>query len=715
MPNITNKMGRAKQRTTKLNPSEATFEAQKRATESDTKADERDFCHDAATFETQKKATDSDLEITAEVSAFEQWLKADKQQYYWVAKTSLFLIVVLLFPLMFGGELSWYSLLILLGVLMLHESGHLLGMRLFGYRDLSLLLIPPLGKAIPANKATSAQRLMIYLLGPLPGLTLSFVVLGITDNPLWFEIGVIAFAFNYLSLLPMKPYDGGYIMETLQRIRFLSFLFVVASILILTWGVWLVKSAILTLLILLLSLSLALQWRWSQVAAQIAKTLPRDADRQTRLRAILQVLRQPPFHRKTIAMRFDMANNLLQYLAQSVPTVKLSVVGGMIYFVVLATPVYLAYSLPGWTKSDPFVALFNRGTTSCRYREPEPNWDAQLSQAESEIARWEIFMAAGNWQLEATNYRRAYQYYQRALSIAEQFPQTDERVIDTLIQLAASANNTKKTQQYYTKALSLLEQHHSPNHPRIADIFDQLVWAPNITATEQIERLKTALRIRAQHGLSQTAKNAATWKRLADFYRHVERLAEAEHSLQRSLSIYQSLSAKQYPSYLLSGVIHSLATLYLNQQRPQQAQHFLQKHLVTPQNHFSETETARLFSLLGWAYLGQDKLAEAQEAIKQSLTLLQQQCGRCNGATLAYWLDLAYIELRSQDFSAFNQHFAEIEQTYTEYYQSTLTEYAHQLQTTLQQTASKVSTRHLITRTKAHLEVLQYAPPKKVI
>jgi hypothetical protein len=59
-----------------------------------------------------------------------------------------FVLFVLLGVLVFTPvELAW-----LIGVLLLHESGHFFGMRYFGYRDLQMFIIPLLGAAVRGEK-----------------------------------------------------------------------------------------------------------------------------------------------------------------------------------------------------------------------------------------------------------------------------------------------------------------------------------------------------------------------------------------------------------------------------------------------------------------------------------------------------------------------------------------------------------------------------------
>ena len=63
----------------------------------------------------------------------------------------------------------------LVGVLLFHELGHYMGMRMFGYRNVRMFFIPFFGAAVSGQRtsAKSYQEAIVTLLGPLPGLCLA--------------------------------------------------------------------------------------------------------------------------------------------------------------------------------------------------------------------------------------------------------------------------------------------------------------------------------------------------------------------------------------------------------------------------------------------------------------------------------------------------------------------------------------------------------------
>lgn len=111
---------------------------------------------------------------------------------------------------------------IIIGVLFLHEFGHWLPMKLFGYKNVTMFFIPGFGAAVSGTKhhAPAWQELIALLGGPLPGLFggLAVMVYGYFNKDLpdlWLNAAGIAVALNAFNLLPFLPLDGGRIVDLL--------------------------------------------------------------------------------------------------------------------------------------------------------------------------------------------------------------------------------------------------------------------------------------------------------------------------------------------------------------------------------------------------------------------------------------------------------------------------------------------------------------------
>lgn len=119
-------------------------------------------------------------------------------------------------------DATW--LMLVVGVLFVHELGHLGAMWLFGYRNLRMFFIPFLGAAASGKNYNAAgwKRAMVSLMGPLPGIYLG-IALGIVAWVMGWKLALQAafllVAINGFNLLPIIPLDGGWIMHVVLFCR----------------------------------------------------------------------------------------------------------------------------------------------------------------------------------------------------------------------------------------------------------------------------------------------------------------------------------------------------------------------------------------------------------------------------------------------------------------------------------------------------------------
>lgn len=111
----------------------------------------------------------------------------------------------------------------LVGVLLFHELGHYVGMRIFGYRNVRMFFIPFFGAAVSGQRtdARSYQEAIVTLLGPLPGLCVAFALFGVAFVPgidrehrlLLVQTAILFGMINAFNLLPIFPLDGGRLLN----------------------------------------------------------------------------------------------------------------------------------------------------------------------------------------------------------------------------------------------------------------------------------------------------------------------------------------------------------------------------------------------------------------------------------------------------------------------------------------------------------------------
>jgi Zn-dependent protease len=105
-------------------------------------------------------------------------------------------------------------------VVFVHELGHFLAMKAFGYRDPTIFFLPFLGAATAGEKpdATVREEVLVLLAGPMPGLLLGLVLLAVapaSGSPVLTAFAWTFLAINLFNLLPVYPLDGGRIVHRL--------------------------------------------------------------------------------------------------------------------------------------------------------------------------------------------------------------------------------------------------------------------------------------------------------------------------------------------------------------------------------------------------------------------------------------------------------------------------------------------------------------------
>jgi Zn-dependent protease len=147
-----------------------------------------------------------------------------------VVSLGLFLLVQL------GDAGTPASLAVLVGVLLLHEGGHWLAMRLLGWQDVRMFFIPFFGAAVSGRRAGAAswKEGVVLLAGPLPGLLLGLAlaaVLRADGDGTARSAASMLLAINGFNLLPLAALDGGKVLQLtlFQRHRALELAFLVLA------------------------------------------------------------------------------------------------------------------------------------------------------------------------------------------------------------------------------------------------------------------------------------------------------------------------------------------------------------------------------------------------------------------------------------------------------------------------------------------------------
>ncbi|MDI1353378.1 MAG: site-2 protease family protein [bacterium] len=130
---------------------------------------------------------------------------------------SLF-IYALLFYFLFERNVVYIAAVLL--VIVIHEMGHFLLMRLFNYSNVKIFIVPLLGAFTAGKKqqVSQWQLSLIILAGPVPGILLGCLIYYLNrdlHNETYTMLSYTFLFINLLNLLPLFPLDGGRLIETL--------------------------------------------------------------------------------------------------------------------------------------------------------------------------------------------------------------------------------------------------------------------------------------------------------------------------------------------------------------------------------------------------------------------------------------------------------------------------------------------------------------------
>ncbi|MBS1513255.1 MAG: hypothetical protein JST86_20635 [Bacteroidetes bacterium] len=115
---------------------------------------------------------------------------------------------------------NWMTTILLAAVILIHELGHFIAMKRYGYSAVNMTFIPFVG-AYVSGKAVDLSRtkkLIVLMAGPLPGIIIGiilFFVYQYTGEFNYLKAAGIFGALNVINLLPVYPLDGGQYFQVL--------------------------------------------------------------------------------------------------------------------------------------------------------------------------------------------------------------------------------------------------------------------------------------------------------------------------------------------------------------------------------------------------------------------------------------------------------------------------------------------------------------------
>lgn len=129
-------------------------------------------------------------------------------------------LFVMTFLFVFTNEVNFVFHLLI--VLLVHEMGHFLMMKLFRYQNVRMLFIPLMGAFVQGSKEEYSQKqsLLVAGAGPFPGVLIGtlLIVLASQYKAVWMvDLGLLFLFLNIINLVPLEPLDGGQLFKLLIR------------------------------------------------------------------------------------------------------------------------------------------------------------------------------------------------------------------------------------------------------------------------------------------------------------------------------------------------------------------------------------------------------------------------------------------------------------------------------------------------------------------
>ncbi len=133
-----------------------------------------------------------------------------------------FLFSILAFVGLYWAMFGWWFAIGLTGSVLMHEMGHYVVVRRFGFRAELPMFLPGLGAYVKWNGGgvDPGIRAQISLAGPLFGFLSGLIAYGIylsTHQGVWLAVAQFAGWLNLINLIPVSLFDGGSAMNALGR------------------------------------------------------------------------------------------------------------------------------------------------------------------------------------------------------------------------------------------------------------------------------------------------------------------------------------------------------------------------------------------------------------------------------------------------------------------------------------------------------------------
>lgn len=504
-----------------------------------------------------------------------------------------------------GLKFSQNSLIILLGVILLHELGHIVAMLIFRYRDIQILSVPLFGWADPAKKQSAKgvahwKQVVVYLMGPVPGIALGLVMIVVNKNsqfPHLYEAATVMVLFNYLHMLPFMSLDGGRIMRLVAMQQFPSskLLFPLVSGGLFAAGGYYLGEPVFWALCMIIIASIPFGVRQSALLRAMRKIVKEQRKKDPHARDFYSLDINNKLARVFLALkrpRFRKLNFLLKYqLVQALDGIvhQPSKSNGLTSVLLLST--YLVALVV--TPQAILITAQQAGQApqlQSKYwgQKVKNDLESRISRANSPRQRFTLLTKAADGAMESGQLSKAADYLKRAES-----PQRHIKDNSTLAQLSFSyaklhllQNQPDDAAKYQQKAIALYEIRPKAHYFQLAKSYEQL----------------SRIQLKLEHNY------------------------EAEGSLQKALS-FAIKTQKPEQWYMITKLSGQLLDWYYLEDRQTDANRLLSSLM----NHFKQKDTplkdyvARfVYEEMGWLHAAANDEKAAMEKFDKALALSEK-------------------------------------------------------------------------------------------
>ena len=575
-------------------------------------------------------------------------------------KSLLLLATGVISLLAFGWQFGWQFSLVLVGVLLFHELGHLVVMRWAGYRDLQVFFVPLFGAVATGREAHVAawKKMLVLLAGPLPGVILGCaLVYALTAQALpplaWLlTLSSTLLVINLFNLLPLVPLDGGRFFDLLflARIPRLRGAFAALGALgMLGLGLWL-KAPLVALIGAALMLGVPAQFHQAGLLSALRAVHHGGLDADGAwLRALTELFNAPRWAAIPYPQRLAVARSMSASSLAPPPAFATVVVGVLLYTLSLAMPVWV-FTQQGVDLLATLGARFAEHQAAAAHRD----FDAEISAASSATARASLLLTAADQAEDEEDYARAYGYYLRAAHELKDLPAALSMRVKAVLGVARNAEDRGAASTMLEDLLAKLTSGDRATRLQRADVQVALseVYSPALQATilprmSEVVATREALLAPADRDLID-ARQVLAW--------HLWRAGrgqEAEIQLRERVRAILGPSCDQQcatdKAWLRTQAYLDLGWLLLATQQHDAAVQLLRDHAAQLPNSAAQQQAAGdgVAVLHGWVSQMAGDYAGASAALTTAMK--NDQAPRSVFSEIQLLIDLAYFADKARD------------------------------------------------------------------